>query len=187
MPSNYLDTSEALRQLNLYFDVDAMRACLLYGDRARQWEEECGRVFRRLWAVLKSATESHREEKVQQHAGRALSLLSDVWDTPALVVERGLRPDTGGHLLGQLTRMQAYLVRLRRRLREIESAGLERGLQDATDDLAFPIARLAAHVHALAAVYDLLMVRPALRTLEHWLFAAPVPVEQDEESVEVDS
>jgi hypothetical protein len=186
MPTDYLDSNEALRQLNLYFDVESLRANLLLGDRARLWEEECGRVFRRLWAVLKSAAESHHDEQAQQHAGRALGLLSDVWDVPALVIERGLRPETAGGMAAGLTRMQAHLVRLRRHLREIGSTGLERSLQEAMDDLAFPVARLAAHVNALTAVYDLLMVRPALRILEHWLFDTPAPVEHDEEAAEVE-
>ena len=43
------------------------------------------------------------------------------------------------------------------------------------EELAIPTARLAAHVNALTAVYDLLMVRPALRVLESWLFEAPAP------------
>jgi hypothetical protein len=181
MPTDFLDTNEALRQLNLYFDADSVRASLLYGDRGQRWEEECGRVFRRLWAVLKSAGEHHREEEVQHLTNRALNLLTAVWDTPALAVERGLRPETAGHLLAQLTRLQAYLIQLRRHLRDIHSAALEHSLQEAMDDLSFPQARLAGHVHALAAVYDLLMVRPALRTLEHWLFATPIPVELEEE------
>lgn len=186
MPTEYLDTGEALRQLNLYFDVAAMRESLLYGDRATQWEAECGRLFRRLWAVLKSASESYREEMVQQLAGRAQSLLGDVWDVPPLVIERGLRPETAGHLLANLTRLQAQLVRLRRRLQEIGSDTLVRGLQEVLDDLTAPTARLAAHVNALTSIYDLLLVRPAYRLLEHWLFASPLPYEADEERMEAE-
>src|SRR5579872_3160345 len=99
MAAEYLDTKEALRQLNLYFDAESMRASLLYGDRAAHWEEECARVFRHLRAVLKSAAENHRDETTQQLTEQAVSLLGDVVDVPHLVIERGLRPETAGHLL----------------------------------------------------------------------------------------
>jgi hypothetical protein len=186
MPADYLDSNEALRQLNLYFDVASVRASLLMEDRGRAWEDDCGRVFRRLWAVLKLAGESHRDEQTQRLVQRALGLLSDIWNTPTLVIERGLRPETAGDLLAQCTRMQVYLVQIRRRLSEIESAGLELSVREGMDDLAFAVARLSAHVHALTSVYDLLMVRPCLRLLEHWLFSTPIPVEAEEEEVEVE-
>jgi hypothetical protein len=186
MPAEFLDTNEALRQLSLYLDPAALRASLLAGDRGRQWETECGRQFRRLWAALKTLELNHSDEEVHRLNVRALDLLSEVWDVPALVIERGLRPETGASLLSNLTRLQTGVIKIRRRLREMGSAALEKSLQDSLDDLAFPIAHLATHVNALAALYDILMVRPALRVIEHWLYGAPAPAERDEESVEAD-
>jgi hypothetical protein len=186
MPAEFLDSNEALRQLSLYLDSGAIRASLLTGDRGHSWESECGRQFRRLWAVLKTVELNHADEEVHRLNARALDLLSEVWDVPALVLERGLRPETGSGLLSNLTRLQTSVVRLRRRLREIDSSALEKSLQDGLDDLASPIAHLATHVNALAAMYDILMVRPALRVMEHWLFGTPVPAERDEESVEAE-
>ena len=184
MSVNYLDTNEALRQLNLYFDADAMRASLLVGDRAAAWEGDCGRVFRRLWAVLKSTEENYRDGTTQPLVARALALLNDARETPALVVERGLRPETASSLLAILSRLQAHLVPLRRHLRNLDNSTIHASLLDAMDELALPVMQLAAHVNALASVYDLLLVRPVYRVLESWLYATALPGETDEESRE---
>jgi hypothetical protein len=185
MPTDYLDTSEALRQLNLYFDVDAMRANLLHGERAARWEEECSTGYRRLWELLREVGERHGDEKTQPLHNRAAGHLADAWDVPPLVSQRGLRPETAAHLLSILNQLQVALFRLRIRLRELEDGPLAARVQESLDELTLPTARLAAHVHALASVYDLLMVRPAYRVLEHWLYGAPVPADSDEEGVEM--
>lgn len=175
MAEEYLDADEARQQLDTYFDAASVRANLLIGDRARQWDDECRRVFGRLWAVLKTIADNHPEMRTRQYTEPAVEVLNDLWNKPALVLERRLRPDSAGHLLAMITRLLALLVPLRRRLREINSATLETSLHLAQEELTIPTARLAAHVNALTAVYDLLMVRPTLRALESWVFETPAP------------
>ena len=92
MAGEYLDADEALQQLNTYFDADSVRANLLFDERARHWDDECRRIFGRLWAVLKTVTDNHPETRTRQHAQPAVAILNDLWDKPALVIERGLRP-----------------------------------------------------------------------------------------------
>ena len=185
MPADYLDTGEALRQLNLYFDAEAMRASLLHGERAARWEEECSQAYRRLFELLRVIGGRWQDEATQPIHERAGRLLADAWDVPPLVTQRGLRPETSAHLLSVLNQLLLGLFRLRIRVRELGEAELAQRIQDSMDELMLPTAKLSAHVHALAAVYDLLMVRPAYRVLEHWLFAAPAPSDSDEESVEM--
>jgi hypothetical protein len=186
MSADYLDTQEALRQLNLYFDVEAMRASLLHGERANLWEEECSQAFRRLWQLMRSVLDAHPDQQTRGLHDRALGLLADAWDVPPLVTQRGLRPETAAHLLSILTQFQVALFRLRIGLREVRDSELAQMIQDSMDELTLPVARLGAHVHALTAVYDLLMVRPAYRVLQHWLFAEPLPMTADEEEVEIE-
>lgn len=186
MPADYLDTQEALRQLNLYFDVEALRSSLLHGDRASRWEGECTEAFRRLWQLLRYVVEMHPDEQTRALHNKALGLLADSWDVPPLVTQRGLRPETAAHLLSILTQFQVALFRLRIRIRETGDTPLVQRLQDSLDELTLPVARLAAHVHALSAVYDLLMVRPAYRVLQQWLFGESPAMEVDEEELEIE-
>ena len=181
MPYDQLETNEAIQELNHYFNADSVRESLLIGSRGLRWEEQCESALRYVRVVLKSITDIHREEQTQNYAERASEQLNNAWDSPTLVLERGLRPETAGTLLAQLTRLQAILTQLRRRLHEIGSASLEVSLKDAMDDLAFPTARLPAHVNALTAVYDLLMVRPTLRIVENWLFEGAFPADEEDE------
>lgn len=185
MPTDYLDTSEALRQLDLYFDAGSMRATLLHGDRAEQWEEECSKAYRRLFELLRGVGEKHGDERTVPLHDRAVRLLADAWDVPPLVVQRGLRPETAAHLLSILNQLQVALFRLRIRVREAGDDPAAQRLQDSMDELTLPSARLSAHVHALSAVYDLLMVRPAYRVLVQWLFGTEVPADIDDESAEL--
>lgn len=186
MPADYLDTREALRQLNLYFDAEAIRGSVLHGDRASRWEAECVDAFRRLWQLLRSVLDTLPGEQTRALHDRALGLLADSWDVPPLVIQRGLRPETAAHLLSILTQLQAALFRLRIELRKVDESELARQLQESMDEITLPIARLAAHVHALSAIYDLLMVRPAYRVIQHWLFGEALPVEADEEEAEIE-
>lgn len=184
MPADYLDSAEALKQLDLYFDVQATRASLLYGDRAARWQDECARAFAALRAPLESAARLP-DADARDEAARALGLLHDLADVPHLVAERGLRPETAAYLQAAIARLDAHAARIRGRLRALrqpEPTGIAAMLADARDELAIPAARLANHVHALVAVYDLLLVRPAYRVLNHWLFEAPLPVGPDEEA-----
>jgi hypothetical protein len=186
MSADYLDTEEALRQLNFYFDVEAMRGSILYGERANRWEEDCSVAFRRLWHLLRDVADAHTDEQARELHDRAVGLLADAWDVPPLVTQRGLRPETAAHLLSILSQLQVALFRLRIHLRETEDAARAQKLQDSLDELTLPTGRLAAHVHALTAVYDLLMVRPAYRMLQEWLFGDGVLADMDEDEVEIE-
>lgn len=193
MSISFFDPKEARRQLDLYFEVDSVRASLLCGDRARQWEEECREVFHALQSLFQAVQQSQPAHDILPWLDRATYLVADMQETPHFVVERGLRPETAAQFLATLTRLQATLIPLRVRLGDFPVSYNTGGgsvadrLQRTMDRLTIPTARLAAHVNALAAVYDLLMVRPALRTLEDWLFTDTAYALHDDDSFDGES
>lgn len=170
MSAEFLDTDNAIKQLNLYFEPASVRACLLIGVRGKGWEDECCRVIAKFRAELLEIESRHLPGVDGEQLNRLLETLQDIEGMPSQVLMHGLRPELAGLLLANTTRLQAYISAFCRSLEQHQLAELSTVIARHSDSLTLPIARLAAHVSALCALYDLIMVRPILRLLEDWLF-----------------